>query len=134
MDTALFGRPHVGVNLFHPPCEDCHEEAGRGLCLEPVAIGSDGFQYHPGDPGVVVEWPACPWRWSALRRLGQDLVPLDRIIWWAHERGLHLDKHLSAGGSRLFRRWLERKDWLGILCRNRRDQEEKNKRNAKGWK
>jgi len=102
-------------------CSTCRHGEGSVECERPFALGENGLPTRGDDPTAVTTWPRCPGSYMALRRHGQELVPLSQLVAWAAERGHHRDPRLSAGGERLIREYLRIKEAPEVL-RTRRDR------------
>lgn len=111
------------ASLYSPDriCATCRHGEGSAECGSPFALGENGLPTRGDDPTAVTRWPRCPGSFMALRRYGQELVPLHQLVDWAAERGHHRDPRLSAGGERLIREWLRIKEAPAVL-RTRRDR------------
>lgn len=111
------------AQLFAPDrvCETCRHGEGSAECSRPFALGENGLPTRGDDPTAVTRWPACPGTFMALRRHGQDLLPLSQVVDWAAQRDHHKSQRISAGGERLIREYLRIKEAPEVL-RNRRDR------------
>lgn len=122
LHTAMYA-PLIGRR-----CDSCVIKT----CDQPFAISDKGYPISgttaPTDPTAVVRWPKCPKNWEILRPLGFDHVPLDQHIRFAYEREQHKAEHLSAGGIRLFREWLNIRGTIDLLLKVHAHEEARRKR------
>lgn len=115
------------TSLYHelldqPSCDECQ---GWELCDRPYGLNGDGMGVaRATGEDLVVSWPRCPRRWQALRRVGQELLPLSAVMGWAVERGLHQRRRVPAPAARLFRHYLAARELPGAL-RMARDREQR---------
>ncbi len=109
--------------LFAPDrvCETCRHGEGSAECARPFALGENGLPTRGDDPTAVTRWPACPGSFMALRRHGQDLLPLSQVVDWAAQRDHHKSARLSVGGERLIREYLRIREAPEVL-RTRRER------------
>jgi hypothetical protein len=117
-DDDMFELTAMAFALLLNPdrvCDSCRHGEGSAECERPFALGETGLPTRGDDPTAVTRWPRCPGNYMALRRYGQELVPLSQLVDWAAERGYHRDPRLSAGGERLIREWLRIKEAPGVL-------------------
>jgi len=100
-------------------CDTCRHGDGSPECVRPFAIGENGMPTRCDDPTAVVRWPACPGAYMALRRYGQELMPLSQIADWAAQRDCHKSETISAGGERLLREYMRIREAPGVLMARR---------------
>lgn len=131
LQTALYAPRHGGISLLPEQCPDCIPGSGP-LCDRDWHLSPDGYSTRAEDPSAVASWPACPWRWAVLREHGQDALPIDRVIASAHERGVHRDPLLGAGGHRLIDTWLRWRETPAVLAERRHRKDEERKRRLRG--
>lgn len=117
LHTALFR------SLLPPDCDLCGQRAPEA-CARSFALSGKGYATRVEDPSAVVTWPRCPRSYDTAYQYGQDLLPIDAVVAWEHERGTHRSPYLGAGGSRLLREWHRLREAPAAL-RLARDAEER---------
>lgn len=102
----------------------------HGTCDKPRGLDGDGRLTRGDDPGCVVSWPACPGRYAALRRHGQDAILLSDVVEELHDRGDHRAPNAPAGLVRVVSEWRRCRKLPRLLAKSRAAYDLKNK--AKG--
>ena len=91
-----------------------------GQCDISRGLNGDGSLTRGDDPSCVVVWSDCPGKHLALRRHGQEVMPLSDIVAQIHDRGDHRLPHAPAPIVRLVTEWARCKDLPQQLLSNKR--------------